>query len=116
MDVVHGLDDGVHVGHDLVCGTLVEVEVDPAAQDTDDDTHNNKEEHLQSPLTHSNRVTLFATYCILRLYSPDACEGGGIVETWHQLREEIHCHWRRGDWLSFAMLCQNRVIKKILTT
>ena len=64
MDVVQGLDDGVHVGDDLVCGALVEVEVDPAAQDTDDDTHNNKEEQFQSSLTHSDRVTLFATYLL----------------------------------------------------
>ena len=43
MDVVQGLDDGVHVGDDLVCGALVQVEIDPAAQDGDDDTHNNEE-------------------------------------------------------------------------
>ena len=61
MDVVQGLDDGVHVGDDLVSGTLVEVEVDPAAQDRDDDTHNNKEEHFQSPLTHSGQINQFAT-------------------------------------------------------
>ena len=43
MDVVQGLDDGVHVGDDLVCWALVQVEIDPAAQHGDDDTHNNKE-------------------------------------------------------------------------
>ena len=69
MDVVQGLGDGVHVGDDLVSGTLVEVEVDPAAQDRDYDTYNNKEEHFQSPLTLSGQINILATFLYSQIVS-----------------------------------------------
>ena len=79
MDVVQGLDDGVHVGDDLVRGTLVKVQVYPAGQDRDNGTRNNKDEHFQRPLTHPGRVTLWSSYesvFSFIIYPPDTRERG----------------------------------------
>ena len=53
MDVIQGLDYGVHFVDDLVSWALVEVEVDPAAEHREDHTRSNKDTAFQRPLTHS---------------------------------------------------------------
>ena len=55
VDVIQGLDYGVHVVDDLVSWALVEVEIDPAAEHRENHTRSNKDTAFQRPLTHSGQ-------------------------------------------------------------